>query len=895
MPSLPNIPKTRFFAPPVPSDYIYREHLDPIFEQMDSATLMLISAPSGYGKSLTVSSWLKNENKFFSWFSISEKEGNFQRFIREFILALRIHYPGFGEEVLALSRAMESPSPETFGQIVSDELSDLRSRFFLVLDDYHMINNPKVDHFIESLVSDHLPDFKLIILTRQDPSMPLSQWRMKNQLVEIRDRDLMFTRPEIGCFIEKNKGLQLDEEQLLGLEKLTEGWISGLRLLLLSLSPDQLLDPANASGPLENNSTLFDLLNEFLLSQPRQIRIPLLQLSILSEFDEEFYAALYLDKKGKYDGMLDFRDFVNHLKMSNLFLIALDIKGKWYRFHHLFQDLLKGMIPDYFTADEQKDLQLSFANTCKQKSRHEQAIGHYLNAGQTGAAVSVFSGIRKELFSRSSWPDLERIFASFPKELAGQYSILGLTEAWLYIYKGNIPQMESLIDPLSRMIEKDICEEQERIHYMGELEVLKAYGRYNFKIDMEACLDHSRKALQMLGDLNSYATGLAWVFYGGSMQALGKSDTAREEIYSELEISDDLPVQSNLYLILCYIYWIEGDLRDLRNTASHLIRFGQSHQLHEALANGYYFSGIANYYMNQGAKSKKALQEFYRLRPFTIMVHQFFGTAALAFLQLTSLEKARLEDLLLELDTMAMTKGGKIYMDFSRAISSAIRWTKYRDPDSLKWAREFDPLPLIPMSNFVALPELQAYILASSPEQADQLRAVEIMKTCLPFLLEYHNTLFLIRSRIILTLAYANLQDTEMRNQTFGETLALVEPRNLAFSIRILDAHLDDLLESCQMTDAQREFLVNNVKESGGRGQSPDPKDLLTRREFEILDEVCSSKTNKEIGNKLYISEKTVKRHIANIYQKLQIKNRKEAVRLLSSVREEVEQTAQFK
>jgi LuxR family maltose regulon positive regulatory protein len=862
---------------------------------MDSASLMLISAPSGYGKSLTVSSWVEKENKSFSWFSISEKEANFHRFIREFILALRIHYPGFGEEVLALSRAVESPSPETFGQIVSDELSDLRSRIYLVLDDYHLINNPRVDRFIESLVSNTLPDFKLAIITRQDPSLPLSQWRLKNQLVEIRDRDLMFTRSEIGSFVEKNKGLQLNEEQLLALEKLSEGWISGLRLLLLSLSPDQMLEPAQSPGSLENNSTLFSLLNEFLLIQPHEIRIPLLQLSLLSEFDEEFYSALYLDNAGEYDGMLEFQEFVNHLKMSNLFLIGLDVKGKWYRFHHLFQDLLKGMIPDYFTADEQKDLQLSFANTCKQKSRHEQAIGHYLNAGQNGAAVSVFSGIRKELFSRSSWPDLERIFASFPKELAVQYSILGLTEAWLYIYKGNIPHMESLIDPLSRMIEQDICEEQERIHYMGELEALKAYGRYNLNIDMEACLDHSREALQMLGDYNSYATGLAWVFYGGSMQALGKSDTAREEIYSELEISDDLQVQSSLYLILCYIYWIEGDLRDLRNTASHLIRFGQSHQLREALANGYYFSGIANYYMNRGARSKKALEEFYKLRPFTIMVHQFFGTTALAFLQLTTLDEEKLEDLLLELDTMAVLKGGKIYMDFSKAISSVLRWTKNRDPESLKWAREFNPLPLIPMTNFVALPLLQAYILASSPEKADQLQAAEIIEICEPFLSENHNTLFLIRSRIILTLAYANLHETDKRNETFIKALTMAESRNLAFSIRILDAHLDDMLETCPMTETQREFLVNNVKESSGRGQSPDPKDLLTRRELEILEEVCSSKTNKEIGNKLFISEKTVKRHIANIYQKLQIKNRKEAVRLLSSVQEEVEQTEQFK
>jgi DNA-binding CsgD family transcriptional regulator len=326
----------------------------------------------------------------------------------------------------------------------------------------------------------------------------------------------------------------------------------------------------------------------------------------------------------------------------------------------------------------------------------------------------------------------------------------------------------------------------------------------------------------------------------------------------------------------------------LRNTASHLIRFGQSHKLHEALANGYYFSGIANYHMNQAAKSKKALEEFYALRPYTILVHQFFGTTALAFLQLNIMDEERLDDLLLELEVMALDKGGPIFMDFSRAIAAMLRWTKSKDPTSLKWARQYNPLPLIPMSNFVALPLLQAYILASSSVKRDQLKAVEILETSVDFLRKNHNSLFLTRSWIILTLAYANLKEVDQRNKAFEEAVSLAEPRNLALSLRMLNAHLAPLLESCALSEVQREFLEKNLKTTTPSGQSPDPRDLLTRRELEILEQVCTYKTNKEIGNSLFISEKTVKRHIANIYQKLQIRNRKEAIQLLSIEKEKV-------
>jgi DNA-binding NarL/FixJ family response regulator len=143
---------------------------------------------------------------------------------------------------------------------------------------------------------------------------------------------------------------------------------------------------------------------------------------------------------------------------------------------------------------------------------------------------------------------------------------------------------------------------------------------------------------------------------------------------------------------------------------------------------------------------------------------------------------------------------------------------------------------------------------------------------------------------IILTLASANLNDSEKRNKTFVKAIALAEPRNLVLSLRMLGAHLDDLLETCPLTDTQRNYLLNNVMTTSRTGQIPDPRDLLTRREVEILQQVCTYKTNKEIGTKLYISEKTVKRHIANIYQKLQIKNRNEAIRLLSIEQDEVVQ-----
>jgi DNA-binding CsgD family transcriptional regulator len=192
------------------------------------------------------------------------------------------------------------------------------------------------------------------------------------------------------------------------------------------------------------------------------------------------------------------------------------------------------------------------------------------------------------------------------------------------------------------------------------------------------------------------------------------------------------------------------------------------------------------------------------------------------------------------------------------------------------------------MSNFVSLPVLQAYILASSPDPADQMQAIHIMQESIPFLEKYNNAMFLIRSRIVLALAYAQGKDWAKGDASFKEALRLAEPRNLAFSFGMLGRHLDDLRERCTLSDAHHDFLVRRVKATAPSGLSPDPFDLLTRRELEILQEVAAGATNKAIGNKLFISEKTVKRHIANIYQKLQIKDRKEARHFRFATRENV-------
>ena len=880
MPIIHHILKTKFFLPPLPSDFVYRSALYDKANKLKRSSVLLISAPSGYGKSVFAASWIRKYAVKHTWLSLAETENDMQSFMLHLTLAIQNMVSHFGQDIVELCKIAEAPSHEVFSQMLVNELAELDETIVLAIDDYHLIRNREIHQIIADLIKYPIPLFKLVLISRRDPALPLSTWRIKKLLVEIRSNDLRFDKEEIGIFFSRNRDVVLKESVIKQIEEMTEGWITGLRILTLSSGKEDILDDGSSLKSFHNASHLYEVLNDVLDHQQEAIKHSLLRLSLLPEFDRELYAELCLDADQQADAGRYFDEFVDTLMRSNLFLIGLDEKHRWFRFHHLFRELLQRKVSTIYTEEEVKDFNFRIANRYLAKNEYENAIKFYLAADETGDALRAFSVVRRILFSSANWIELERIFNHFSSNRVQKYSMLQLTEAWLYIYKGNIPRMIELILPVSVLVENEKCDRKTKANLLGELNALKAYSRYNLDINMAASLQHAKTAIEQLGTDNPYATGIAWVFYGGSMQALGRSREAKQVIYELLEQSENLLVKSNLFLVLCYIYWIDGDLTELKTTASLLIRFGKENNHKEAIANGYYFSGISHYYLNQPEKAKHELQQLYKLKLFTLMIHRYFGAAALAFVQIDKINNEALQKLLYELEVMAVERGGKIYVQFTKAISSALNWIKQKEPTSLKWAQETDHNPKLPMVNFTSTPILQASILATSGDVPSIKKALLILNDSIDFLKKHNNTLFLIRSLVILSLAQAKLNNSVKSEEAFLEALELAQPRNLVLPFLILKEQLADLRKNCHLSGAQEGFIDEITASMEKEHTSPDIKMILSRRESEILGLIKTNLTNKEIGNQLHISQLTVKRHIANIYKKLNTQSRKEAIRL---------------
>ena len=297
--------------------------------------LTLISATAGYGKTTLVVDWLAEVDRAAAWLALDDRDDDPVQFVTYLIAALQTLDPNLGEAARSLLQAPQLPPVETIATALLNDVAELAAPGLLVLDDYHVIRTAYQHAFIEFLI-DHLPPtLHLVIVTREDPPLPLSRLRVRGQLTEIRADEVRFTLEEAADFVHHTMHLTLSADEVHRLETRTEGWIAGLQLAALSLQGRDEHQAAEFIAAFGGSDRyVIDYLVEELLSrQPVSVRNFLQNTAILDRFNAELCNAV----TGRSDG----EQLLAQLDQSNLFVIALDRERRWYRYHHLFADSLR--------------------------------------------------------------------------------------------------------------------------------------------------------------------------------------------------------------------------------------------------------------------------------------------------------------------------------------------------------------------------------------------------------------------------------------------------------------------------------------------------------------------------------------------------------------------------
>ena len=439
---LPVLAATKFHIPALRQGHVHRAGL--VSTLRTSATrLTVLAAPAGSGKTSLLSQWHADpsERRPFAWMSLDAADNDPVRFWDGILSALETVSVGIGASARA---ALHSPGTTVEDHVLPlliNELAALPAPIALVLDDYHLIENLRIHHAVERLIERLPPSAQIALATRSDPPLPLSRLRARGQLTEIRAADLRFDLTEATAFVTDVVGVRLDDEQIARLHERTEGWAAGLQLAGLSLKGrrDHHRFVELFAG---DDQHIVDYLGFEVLDRQRpHLRDFLLQTSVLDRLSGPLCAAV--------TGVADAASVLRELERENAFVVALDSKREWYRYHHLFADLLRTELAHSAPA-RVPELHQRAAAWYRGAGAIHEAIGHATAAGDFAGAIELITRHWYEFLQRGRQATVAAWIDRLPSETVGKDPNRCLTKAWLGVNTGRLDEVDRWIEAASR-------------------------------------------------------------------------------------------------------------------------------------------------------------------------------------------------------------------------------------------------------------------------------------------------------------------------------------------------------------------------------------------------------------------------------------------------------------
>ncbi|MDF2627301.1 MAG: ATP-dependent transcriptional regulator [Symbiobacteriaceae bacterium] len=394
MPQPIGVLQTKLYIPQARPGAVPRRELWDLLHTALDRRITLVTAPAGFGKTTLVSQWLDHlgdRRPGAAWVSLEPPDDTPQRFWSYVADALAPAAPEAAQALKGSLQGPDLPAPELLLLPVINRMLATDRQIIIVLDDYHVIQSPVIHEAVAFWVEHLPPAVHLILLSRGDPPLPLARWRARGDLTELRAQDLRFSRAEAASFLNGAKGLALAEPLIAALHDRTEGWVTGLQLAALSLKGSQNPDGFVSAFTGSHRYVLDYLMEEVLAHQPAAVQQFLLKTSVLSRLSAPLCAAV--------TGMADSHQMLQSLEEADLFILSLDEERRWYRYHHLFADMLRAHLL-HAHADEVTDLQLRASDWFARAGHLADAVAHALAAQAWDRAADLL-----EEATESTWAD----------------------------------------------------------------------------------------------------------------------------------------------------------------------------------------------------------------------------------------------------------------------------------------------------------------------------------------------------------------------------------------------------------------------------------------------------------------------------------------------------------
>lgn len=867
--------------------------------------LTLVTAPAGFGKTTLVAGWLHGLDQRFGWLSLDEGDNDLPVLLAGLIAAVQSAHPGFGEGLAGLLHGSPPPPPQACLALLVNELAGLAGlaglggladRTLLVLDDYHLITNPTIHEFMTGLL-ERLPDgITLVIATRVTPPLALARLRARQQLVEVRLADLRFTVEEAGALLNERHGLGLAPGQVSALEQRTEGWAAGLQLAALALREAAAGDaPGTGHSAGEGQRAAFidsfsgshefvvDYLAEEVLSrQPAETQRFLYETAILGR--------LYGPLCDAVTGQADSAARLAELYQRGLFLLPLDSERRWFRYHHLFRDLLLARLKRQ-PAERTAELHRRASDWFAMNELPEESMQHALAAQDAGRAAAVVEAHWVGLMHLGRVKLVLGWLESLDPAAFDTRPLLNLGFAWACCLSGQFRRAGPYVERAEQVHAEQITqgsldpESEEGRRVPPEAAILRSFLARQAG-DLAASLEFALQGMRQSGGLKPLMRGNAWMLAAHAYREMGRTAAALEAYREAIPLvwsGGNAFSALGAYSALAQLHLLQGRLDLAEGVIDEGLRFAAENRLEQhPLCAGLYFGRA------EAALERNRLEEAQAAFERGTALGQYGG--ALDYARYRALLQARLRAAGEEpaAESMAAAKNMAAAIAVLEQAAGQLSGMGANLP-----AAELEALRAKLLVEAGRLEEAAAWAAGVEaglqPEggitQQLQARSYAQVQVALG------------RADVALGLIEGLLGQAEANEQT-GLVLPLLLLRGEAYNRlgRPTQAR-GDLQAAEQLAEARgyARLLAAAKKLAGEAGLRAQPKsqpaagatptvqqegpiEPLTGRELEVLALIATGLSNQQIAEQLVVSLPTVKKHVGNVLAKLGAANRTQAI-----------------
>ncbi|MFN2186013.1 MAG: LuxR C-terminal-related transcriptional regulator, partial [Anaerolineae bacterium] len=907
--------QTKLYIPPIRRELVSRPRLIDRLNAGLNGSLTLVSAPAGFGKTTLVSEWVHKVGAHgdapphMAWLSLDEGDNDPARFLAYLIAALRTIEATIGRGVLSALQSPQPPPAESVLISLINEVAALPDSVILIFDDQHTIESSPVDNALTFLL-DHLPpNMHLVIASREDPHLPLARLRARGQLTELRASDLRFTTSEAAEFLNHVMGLDLSAEDIAVLERRTEGWIAGLQLAAISMQGRQDVTGFIQSFAGSHHFVLDYLLEEVLEQQAQSVQSFLLQTAILDRLTGSLCDAVRFGtaETPSSSGGTAFtgQAILEMLEQTNLFIVSLDDERRWYRYHHLFADLLRQRLRQ--TQPEQiPTLQIRASEWYEQNGIVDEAIEHALRAEDFERAANLLEAHVDALWQRGEHTKLWRWQAGLPLEMVFSKPRLCIPYAFYLFNGGQLDAAEQSLQAAEQaldlstdhttegsLIERDLSDGTDEMKLQGRVATIRAFIA-SYRGDVPGIIQYARKALDYLPEQDLTWRGIAAIVLGDAHTITGALATAYQIRLEALEISKAV---GDIYLIMIANLKVAVTLR-MQGQLGRVIEICQQ-QMELAHESGMSQIVVVGWLLAIWGEALAELNDLDRALDKAkkgVELTEGGGEVAMlswSYLCLTRVLYSRgdmtgTEEIVRKMETTARESDLPPSIINLMAAWQARTWLAQDELDAAsQWVGERE---LNPDGEPTYLREMEYIVLARiliAQERLDE--ATRLLQQLLEAAEGGARTSRAIEILMLQALAFRAGGDTARAMTALQRSLTLAEPRGFlriyvdegppmarllyeALSLGIAPEYSNRLLAA---------FPVAEPEQAGPSTVAAANVELiepLSERELEVLGLIAEGLTNPEIASRLFVSLNTVKAHARNIYGKLGVHNRTQAV-----------------